>query len=137
MYRYHGIGKSKRVLLNNQSDEIKLEEDLVYGLLKSSDLKKYSYKKNTRKYTIVTQTKVGQETSYIQHLYPETYSYLKKRIFLIFEQENHVFIMANHYFQYLELEIIHLNHLRLQFQGYINIPFYISVATKQQTCYVG
>lgn len=25
--------------LNNQSDEIKLEEDLVYGLLKSSDLK--------------------------------------------------------------------------------------------------
>ncbi len=67
--------------LNNQSDEIKLEEDLVYGLLKSSDLKKYSYKKNTRKYTIVTQTKVGQETSYIQHLYPETYSYLKKEYF--------------------------------------------------------
>lgn len=65
--------------VNNQSDEIKLEEDLVYGLLKSSDLKN-SVIKNTRKYIIVTQTKIGQETSYIQHLYPETYSYLKKNI---------------------------------------------------------
>ena len=65
--------------VNNQSDEIKLEEDLVYGFLKSSDLKN-TVIKNTRKHTIVTQTKVGQETSYIQHLYPETYSYLKKNI---------------------------------------------------------
>jgi len=65
--------------VNNQSDEIKLEEDLVFGFLKSSDLKN-TVIKNTRKHTIVTQTKVGQETSYIQHLYPETYSYLKKNI---------------------------------------------------------
>ena len=65
--------------VNNQSDEIKLEEDLVYGFLKSSDLKN-TVIKSTRKHTIVTQTKVGQETSYIQHLYPETYSYLKKNI---------------------------------------------------------
>jgi len=65
--------------INNQSDEIILEEDLVYGLLKSSDLKNTVIKK-TRKHTIVTQTRVGQETSYIQHLYPETYSYLKKNI---------------------------------------------------------
>lgn len=65
--------------VNNQSDEIKLEEDLVYGFLKSSDLKN-TVIKNTRKHTIVTQTKVGQETSYIQYLYPETYSYLKKNI---------------------------------------------------------
>lgn len=65
--------------VNNQSDEIKLEEDLVYGFLKSSDLKN-TVIKNTRKHTIVTQTKVGQETSYIQRLYPETYSYLKKNI---------------------------------------------------------
>jgi len=65
--------------VNNQSDEIKLEEDLIYGFLKSSDLKN-TVIKNTRKHTIVTQTKVGQETSYIQHLFPETYSYLKKNI---------------------------------------------------------
>jgi hypothetical protein len=65
--------------VNNQSDEIELEEDLVYGFLKSSDLKN-TVLKNTRKHTIVTQTRVGQETSYIQHLYPKTYAYLKKNI---------------------------------------------------------
>lgn len=65
--------------VNNQGEEIELEEDLVYGFLKSSDLKN-TVLKSTRKYTIVTQAKVGQETSYIQHLYPETYSYLKRNI---------------------------------------------------------
>ena len=69
--------------VNNQSEEVILEEDLVYGFLKSSDLKN-TVIKSTRKHTIVTQTKVGQETSYIQHLYPETYFYLKKNI-LIFQ----------------------------------------------------
>lgn len=65
--------------VNNKSDEVILEENLIYGFLKSSDLKN-TVIKNTRKHTIVTQTKVGQETAYIQHLYPETYSYLIKNI---------------------------------------------------------
>jgi len=65
--------------VNSQSDEIILEEDLVYGILKSSDLKN-TVINSTRKHTIITQTKVGQETSYIQHLYPETYRYLKNNI---------------------------------------------------------
>jgi len=65
--------------INKLSEEITLEEDLIYGFLKSSDLKN-TVIKNTRKHIIVTQTKVGQETSYIQHSYPETYSYLKKNV---------------------------------------------------------
>ncbi|HOY32466.1 MAG TPA: SAM-dependent methyltransferase [Bacteroidales bacterium] len=65
--------------INKLSEEITLEEDLIYGFLKSSDLKN-TVIKNTRKHVIVTQTKVGQETSYIQHLYPDTYNYLKANI---------------------------------------------------------
>jgi len=65
--------------VNSQSDEITLEEDLIYGILKSSDLKN-TVINSTRKHTIITQTKVGQETSYIQHLYPETYRYLKNNV---------------------------------------------------------
>lgn len=61
--------------INKLSEEITLEEDLIYGFLKSSDLKN-TVIKTTRKQVIVTQTRVGQETSYIQHLYPETYKYL-------------------------------------------------------------
>ncbi len=61
--------------VNGLNEEIKLEEDLVYGLLKSSDLKN-TVINQTRKFTIVTQKKVGQETKYIKHEFPKTFQYL-------------------------------------------------------------
>lgn len=61
--------------VNGLKDEIKLENDLVYGLLKSSDLKN-TVISESRKFTIVTQKKVGQETNYIKFDYPKTYKYL-------------------------------------------------------------
>lgn len=61
--------------VNGLKEQINLEDDLVYGLLKSSDLKN-TVLKETRKYTIVTQKKVGQETSYIRNKFPQTYRYL-------------------------------------------------------------
>ncbi len=61
--------------VNGLSEEVKLEEGLVYGILKSSDLKN-TVINQTRKFTIVTQKKVGQETKYIKTEYPKTYQYL-------------------------------------------------------------
>lgn len=62
--------------LNALGEEINLEKELVYGLLKSSDLKED--KTNTfRKLTIITQRKVGQETKYIKDEFPLIYDYLK------------------------------------------------------------
>ncbi|MER0439311.1 hypothetical protein [Emticicia sp. W12TSBA100-4] len=61
--------------VNGLNEEIKLEDDLVYGLLKSSDLKN-TVINQTRKFTIVTQKKVGQETKYIKHEFPKTFQYL-------------------------------------------------------------
>lgn len=58
---------------------IELEDDLVYGLLKSSDLKTEVVDK-VRKHTIITQRKVGQETKYIQYDYPNTFDYLMTNI---------------------------------------------------------
>lgn len=63
--------------VNGLKEEIKLENDLVYGILKSSDLKN-TVIKETRKHTIVTQKKVGQETNYIKYDFPKTYQYLSK-----------------------------------------------------------
>ncbi len=60
---------------NGLKSEMQLEENLVYGLLKSSDLRKN--KTNIyRKLTIVTQNKIGQDTKYIKESYPLTYQYL-------------------------------------------------------------
>jgi hypothetical protein len=61
--------------VNGLSEEVKLEDGLVYGLLKSSDLKN-TVINQTRKFTIVTQKKVGQETKFIKDDYPKTYQYL-------------------------------------------------------------
>lgn len=61
--------------VNGLKKEIKLENDLVYGLLKSSDLKN-TVISESRKFTIITQKKVGQETNYIKYDYPKTYQYL-------------------------------------------------------------
>ncbi len=61
--------------VNGLNEEVKLEDGLVYGLLKSSDLKN-TIINETRKFTIVTQKKVGQETKYIKTEYPKTYQYL-------------------------------------------------------------
>jgi hypothetical protein len=61
--------------INSKNEKIALEDDLVYGLLKSSDLKS-SFLNNTRKFTIVTQKKPGQDTAYIKTNYPGTFNYL-------------------------------------------------------------
>lgn len=61
--------------VNGLNEEVRVEDDLVYGLLKSSDLKN-TIISQTRKFTIVTQKKVGQDTKYIKYNYPKTYQYL-------------------------------------------------------------
>ncbi|MES2765913.1 MAG: hypothetical protein V4642_08600 [Bacteroidota bacterium] len=60
---------------NGRDEEFSLEEDLVFGLLKSSDLKSPVINK-TRKFTIITQRKTGQETKTIESNFPKTFSYL-------------------------------------------------------------
>ncbi|GAL64871.1 hypothetical protein [Algibacter lectus] len=64
--------------INGLGEEFNLEKKLVFGLLKSSDLK--ADKTNTfRKLTIITQKKIGQETKYIKEDLPLTYEYLSSQ----------------------------------------------------------
>ena len=62
---------------NALGEEFELEEDLVYGILKSSDLKQ-DIIDISRKYTIVTQKRIGQETSQILERLPKTKAYLER-----------------------------------------------------------
>ena len=54
---------------NKLGQIVDLEEELVFGLLKSSDLK-HETVDSSRKVTVVTQRKIGQDTSYIQNSLP-------------------------------------------------------------------
>lgn len=69
------LEKKQYFYTNGLSEEADLEDDLIYGFIKSSDLKN-TVIKTPRKYTIITQKKVGQDTSYIKTLFPKTYQYL-------------------------------------------------------------
>lgn len=61
--------------INGYQQEVEPEKKLLFGLLKSSDLKNEVIN-SYRKTTIVTQKKVGQDTSYIKREFPKTYNYL-------------------------------------------------------------
>lgn len=60
---------------NKLNEKVYLENGLIYAFIKSSDLKD-TVIKETRKYTIVPQKKVGEETNYIESDYPKTFKYL-------------------------------------------------------------
>jgi len=85
------LEKSNGHYTNNQNENVLIEDELVYGLLKSSDLKN-TLIKETRKYIIVTQNKVGQDTNYIKHQFPKTYQYLYKHLKAFISRKSSIYI---------------------------------------------
>ncbi len=67
--------RSNGHFINGYQEQADLEPGLVYGLLKSSDLKS-ELLFDSRKFTIVTQQKIGQETKHIETEFPKTWQYL-------------------------------------------------------------
>lgn len=74
---------------NKLNEMVDLEDNLVYSLLKSSDLKTLTVTKS-KKYTIVTQQYLGQNTDYISK-YPKTYNYLQKHLTLFRNRKSTIY----------------------------------------------
>ena len=62
--------------INGFNQVVDIEDILVYPLLKSSDIKKYKNNNEIRKYVIITQSKVGEDTEYIKSKSPRLWNYL-------------------------------------------------------------
>lgn len=75
--------------INKLNEVVDLEDDLVYGVLKSSDLKDLVVVK-PKKYIIVTQQSIGQNTNYLIQ-YPKTYYYLNKHIDLFRKRKSSIY----------------------------------------------
>ena len=60
---------------NGLGQEVDIEDELVYGLIKSSDLNSPVITQH-RKYVIVTQRMIGESTTYIEYKFPKLYRYL-------------------------------------------------------------
>ncbi len=66
---------SDGVYVNGYGEAVRIEDDLIYPLLKSSDINGYQGDK-VRKFLIVPQHRVGEDTSELKHTHPLAYSYL-------------------------------------------------------------
>jgi hypothetical protein len=69
------VGKN---LVNGYGETVDIEDDLVFPLLKSSDIAKGNL--SARKKVIVTQRNIGDETLYIKDRFPKTWKYLNCHI---------------------------------------------------------
>lgn len=75
--------------LNGYGDIVDIEDDLVFPLLKSSDLSKNDL--FIRKYVIVTQKSVGQATDFIKTGYPRAWLYLTKHNELFNQRKSSIY----------------------------------------------
>lgn len=82
---------SKGKYVNKLKQEIILEDTLVFPLLKSSSFKKNIISKGFNKYVIVTQKKVRQDTSYIEHIAPLTWKYLNENVEFFYKRKSSIY----------------------------------------------
>ncbi len=73
------LTKSDHSYINGLNEEIIIEDDLVFPLIKSSHIKQSVITK-FKKYVLVTQRKIKEETAYIKQEAVQTWTYLNQNI---------------------------------------------------------
>lgn len=63
-------------VLNGQGEVVDIEPDIIFNILKSSDIRKKNVHYLSRKKAIVTQRKIGEDTKWIKDCFPKTWDYL-------------------------------------------------------------
>jgi len=76
--------------VNGLGKELDIEDEPVYGLIKSSDLSSLVIEK-PRKYVIVTQERVGEDTSYLRERFPRLYHYLTENKELFSKRKSSIY----------------------------------------------
>lgn len=71
------LSVSDGIYHNGFGEKVEIEEDLLFPLLKSSDINNYQEGK-FRKYLLLPQRKVGEDTSLLKHSHPLAYAYLTR-----------------------------------------------------------
>ncbi|WP_446335058.1 hypothetical protein [Coleofasciculus sp. G1-WW12-02] len=92
----HDCAKIMELLKNGQGYQngygvtVSLEDTYLYPLLKSSDIAN-DHVLDCRKYLLVTQRYIGEETSYIQNNAPKTWNYLQNNAEALFNRKSSVY----------------------------------------------
>ena len=70
------LTKKDNCFYNGFNEKVNIEDEFIYPLLKSSDISKSNI--NPRKYVIITQKYIGDDTNKIKEKSPKTWKYLTK-----------------------------------------------------------
>lgn len=81
---------SDGVFVNGLGEVVEIEDDLIFPLLKSSDVCKYP-ENTVRKYIIIPQRKVGDDTSSLKYTHPLAYSYLTRHEAEFFKRKSSIY----------------------------------------------
>jgi len=84
------LTKIDNKFVNGFNEQLDIENDQVYGLIKSSDLNGRVINQ-PRKYVIITQHYINEETSYIEKKYPKLYGYLCKNEEIINNRKSSIY----------------------------------------------
>lgn len=84
------LQKTDGEYINGFREQLEIEDDLIFGLVKSSDLQVPLIVK-PRKYIIVTQKKIGEETSYLAETFPKLYKYLTENVHFFIERKSSIY----------------------------------------------
>ena len=79
---------------NKNGDILDIEDDYVFPLVKSSSFKDYIIKDDFKKYVIVTQKKVREDTSLIKNKAPKTWNYLSLHKPLFEKRKSSIYVGA-------------------------------------------
>ncbi|MDE7418769.1 MAG: SAM-dependent methyltransferase, partial [Muribaculaceae bacterium] len=75
--------------VNGFGEDVDVESDLIYPLLKSSDINKIC--ENPRKFIIVPQHKTGENTSSLKLKYPKLYEYLESKAEIFAKRKSSIY----------------------------------------------
>lgn len=76
--------------INGLGEIVNIEDDLIYPLLKSSDIYNYG-DKICRKFIIVPQRKTGDDTSVLKYSHPLAYAYLSKHEYAFSSRKSSIY----------------------------------------------
>ncbi|MCM1491374.1 MAG: SAM-dependent methyltransferase [Muribaculum sp.] len=77
--------------VNGLGEQVDIEPDLIYPLLKSSDIQNKCCNKY-RKYIVLPQKRTGENTASLQQSYPKTYLYLQQHVEFFRKRKSSIYL---------------------------------------------
>jgi len=99
----HDAGKVMELIrdgtkwLNGLNEEVSLEDNFIYPLVKSSDVRKQDIHTSFRKYVLVPQNRMGQDTSFIADSAPLTWEYLQNHAEVFSNRKSSIYKNKNQF----------------------------------------